>query len=188
MSETKTTQFGNRAGEDIVGRDKNVNVYSQKRSQISCLNEKYLIEKDGDSEVYEIIRVLLHYTERESDDFRGLEEKLQDANREEDYIEYAKIQKELFAKRLMKRDLSPSAQKIFAYILGKVKTKFVHNVIPKIKAGCSEAEVDKSILENVIEPIFEELEDNVLDVSMDEMIGMLFFLTGNCHICWTKIC
>jgi hypothetical protein len=188
MSESKTTQIGNRAGNDIVGRDKIVNQYSKKRSQITCLNERYLAERENDTEVYEIIKVLLHYSERETEDFRGLEGKLKDASREEDYIEYAKQQKELFAKRLIKRDLSPSAQKIFAYILGKVKTRFVHDVIPKIKSGCSEAEVEKSILVNVIEPIYEELEENVLDVSMDEMIGMLFFLTGNCHISWTKQC
>lgn len=188
MTDTKITQIGNRAGNDIVGRDKIVNQYSKKRSQISFLNEKFIAEKDNDSEMYEIIKVLLHYTKRENEDFLGLEGKLQSANRQEDYIEYAKEQKELFAKRLIKRDLSPSAQKIFAYILGKVKTRFVHDVIPKIKSGCSEDVVEKSILKNVIEPIFEELEENVLDISMDEMVGMLFFLTGNCHISWTKQC
>jgi len=187
MSETKTTQIGNKAGNDIVGRDKNVTVYSQRRSQISFLNEKYLSEKDNGSEVYEIIKLLLHYTIRESKDIRGLEGKLQDANRE-GYIEYAKEQKELFVKRLMKNDLSPSAQKIFAYILGKIKANFVHKIIPKIKSGSSELEINNSILENVIAPIFEELEENVLDVSMDEMIGMLYYLTGNCHINWTNIC
>lgn len=184
----KVSQWFNRTGGDSVGRDKITKIYNRSHSQIAVLNEKYLEECDSKTEVYEFIKALLHYTTRDTKSLHGLEEKLLSAERDDDFIEFAKEHKELFAKRLLKRDLSLAAQRIFAYLLGKTKASFVYNVIPIIKSGANREKIDSAIYSNVLEPIFNELEDNVLDLTMDEIVGMLFYLTGNCHINWTKEC
>lgn len=189
-STTKVTQIGNRISGNNAGRDiVTLNTYNYStRSQIAYLNERYKEECDNNTEVCQYIRELLHYTERSDEEIKGLDYKLKLVNRDDDFIQFATKQKELFAKRLLKRDLSPAAQKIFAYIMGKIKLSFMHNIVPKIKSGISEQEIDRIIYSVVIEPIFNELEENVLDLTMDEIHGMLFYLTGNCHIYWNKLC
>lgn len=189
MSKTTSTQIGNKAGGDVVGRDKhektvNIHKYGSRRTPISILNDKYLQEMQGETEIFEYIQVLMHYVDSSEDDVRGLEDKLRSALRDRKYIEEAKKYKELFAKRLIKRDLSPSAQKIFAYLLGKIKQSFRHKIIPSIKKGIDRDTIEEMIFSDVIEPIYEGLEENVLDITWVEFIGMLYFLTGNCHLRW----
>ena len=36
----------------------------------------------------------------------------------------------------------------------------------------------------IIEPTYKHLEENILDINAVEIEGMLFFLTGNCHLRW----
>jgi hypothetical protein len=188
-SQIDVTQTGNRIGRDLAGRDiVTTNVYNSKRSQISYLNEKYKEECQNQTEVCEYIKGLLHYTDRGDEPIKGLDHKLKQVNRDAQYIEFATRQKELFAKRLLKRDLSPAAQRIFAYMMGKIKLNFIHNIIPRIKAGATEAEIDGLICSSVLEPAVTELEENVLDFTVDEIEGMLFYLTGNCHISWNGLC
>ncbi len=189
MSKTISTQIGNKAGGDIVGRDKhektvNIYKYGSRRTPISILNDKYIEEMQEETEIFEYIQSLMHFVDPVEDDFKGLEDKLKSALRDSNYIEDAKKHKELFAKRLIKRDLSPSAQKIFAYLLGKLKQSFRHKIIPSMKNGISQDIIEEMIFSNVIEPIYGELEENVLEITWDEFIGMLFFLTGNCHLRW----
>jgi hypothetical protein len=181
MSDTKSLQIGSRAGGDIVGRDKHV--YSGKRTPISILSEKYKNECESQNELKNFIDALMHYVDFD-DDVKGLEVKLQAGGKRNDYIESAKINKELFAKRLVKRDLSFTAQMIFVHILGRIKTSFQHKIVPQIKTGITEAVIERAIYDDVIAPINEELEENVLQLTMDEISGMLYFLTGNCHIRW----
>jgi hypothetical protein len=38
----------------------------------------------------------------------------------------------------------------------------------------------------IISPVSELLGENVLDIYPDELSGMLYFLTGNCHIRWVS--
>lgn len=189
MSKTTSTQIGNKPGGDLVARDKhattvNIHKYGSRRTHISILNDKYLQEMRGETEIFEYIQILMHYVDSPEDDVRGLEDKLRSALRDRNYIEEAKKYKELFAKRFIKRDLSPSAQKIFAYLLGKIKQSFRHKIIPSIKNGIDHNTIEEMIFSDVIEPIYEGLEENVLDITWDEFIGMLYFLTGNCHLRW----
>jgi len=189
MSKTTSTQIGNKPGGDLVGRDKYeettiIQKYGARRTSLSILNDKYLQEMHEETEIYEYIQELMHYVDSSEDDVRGLEDKLRSALRDTNYIEEAKRYKELFAKRLVKRDLSPSAQKIFAYLLGKIKQSFRYKIIPSIKSGIDCDTIEKMIFSDVIEPINKELEENVLNITWDESIGMLYFLTGNCHLRW----
>ena len=187
MSKTTSTQIGNKPSGDLVARDKKtviIHKYGSRRTSISILNDKYLQEMRKDTEIFEYIQQLLHYVDSPEDDVRGLEEKLRSALRDRNYIEEAKKYKELFAKRLIKRDLSPSAQKIFAYLLGKIKQSFRHKIIPSIKNGVDHHTIEEMIFSDVIEPIYEGLEENPLEITWDESIGMLYFLTGNCHLRW----
>jgi hypothetical protein len=45
--------------------------------------------------------------------------------------------------------------------------------------------INSLISEKVINPLIVELGDNLFDFTPDDVQGMLYFLTGNCHIKWT---
>ncbi len=189
MSKNTSTQIGVKAGRDNIGRDKyenvtNVHNYGARRSQLSILNDKYLQEMQEETDIFEYIQSLMHFVDPVEADVRGLEDKLKAASRDSRFIEEAKKYKELFAKRLIKRDLSPSAQRIFAYLLGKIKQSFRHKIVPSMKSGMEQEKIEELIFSDVIEPIYDELEENVLEITWDEFIGMLYFLTGNCHLKW----
>jgi hypothetical protein len=47
-------------------------------------------------------------------------------------------------------------------------------------------EIKRAVQHEIIDPIEAMLGENVLDLYADEINGMLYFLTGNCHIRWTK--
>ncbi len=49
-------------------------------------------------------------------------------------------------------------------------------------------EVDAAILKEVIQPIQSLLIGTPLGSNNDCVIQLLYFLAGNCHICWDKKC
>ena len=58
------------------------------------------------------------------------------------------------------------------------------HIIPLIKEGLSKTLINKAIQETIIDPIHHLLEVNILNLCSDEIHGMLYFLTGNCHLKW----
>ena len=79
-----------------------------------------------------------------------------------------------------------SAQKIYAYLLGEVWNRFNLLVVPGIKEGGSKLEVDELIQDKVIGPVLDLIPENVFDLYPPHITGMLFFLTGTCHVKWER--
>jgi hypothetical protein len=42
------------------------------------------------------------------------------------------------------------------------------------------------IKDEIINVLLQKLGENILEIYADSISGMLFFLTGNCHIKWSK--
>ncbi|OGU35307.1 MAG: hypothetical protein A2068_12280 [Ignavibacteria bacterium GWB2_35_6b] len=185
--ENKVKQSNITAGGSVAGRDNNTyNNISQNRNLYMCeLIKKFKSEQEQNKTVTEIIDELRHYKTNIDNGSKviGLEQKLINGSRE-DLIDFAIITKERFAKKLIKYEYFESAQGIFSYLLAIIYSNFNIYISPLLKENKTAIEINKKIDEHVINPLLIELDENVLKIHKDEINGMLFFLTGNCHIKW----
>lgn len=115
----------------------------------------------------------------------GLEQKLKNGGRD-DLIETAIERKDLFAKRLVKTQLNQRRQGVFLYILQKISFSFEETIRPLMKKGIDNEAIDSAILYGIVETIYREVmaEDPTIDQAT--ISGMLYFLTGKCHLLWEK--
>ena len=107
----------------------------------------------------------------------GLEKKLIDGNFTEYQIHKALSQKEKYAKRVVMGEMFLAQQRIdveiFSLILENQSKKYILEILN----------------EKVIQPILEILnkegaEDNYLNYNANDIFGMVYFLTGKCHLNW----
>jgi len=177
---------GDNAGRDIFKDiSLEVMVYSGPISPMTALTETLKRELRDNKEIQSILPTLGHYMSLvDGDDVIGLEEKLRAANRDQE-IEKALGKKEIIAKRLQKHSTYRSAQEIYILVLGNILERFKAYVTPLIESGAPDAEIKICIFENVVNPTMNMMEQNALKIYWDEIWGMIYFLTGNCHIKWT---
>lgn len=143
-------------------------------------------EAEEDKVLTSYIRQLEVYTRRvENEEVIGLEEKLRLAGRDHQ-LTIAKALKENVYADIKANIFSPTYQLIVATLMSKVHERFDTQIRPLIKAGTDSAHVDKVVSEQITIPISNELDEcpQFEDVALDYVRGMLFFLTGNCHIRW----
>lgn len=139
--------------------------------------------KDPDFEGY-IDELASYMTDIESRRVIGLEEKLKKANRE-DLIVTAMELKELFAKKLAKEQLSLFLQKVYVQILAVIRNKFNGIIKPLIAEGKEISVIDGEIYYKIVEEIHNHVAPHVTELTMDHIAGMLYYLTGKCHVEWT---
>lgn len=196
---TKTTdlsssiQYGLHAGGDIAGRDINKNIVNYGVPVGPCpvlkeLSQTLASELEGKLESSEILARLQHYTTQVvNEEVIGLAAKLEEANMTA-ILKRAEREKEAFSKRLTELQFFPAAQKAFAHLLSEVYSRFNHHVLPKLEAGAGTEAIHVAIQEGIISPIAQKIGDSPLQLYQEEINGMLFFLTGNCHIRWKAGC
>lgn len=182
----------------MPGRDKNVEnnliLYEQdpyRPSSMEILCKKYKQQREQNIEVRKQIRQLEHFTVPVAGEtVRGVEDKLKEAQvadgGRDRFIEFAKQAKELYAKNLAEHTFWEAAQEIHAALLSLVWTQFHNHIMPHLAAELSQAQLNALVQKFIIAPIKAELGENVLRLYDGEIHGMLYFLTGNCHIKWTK--
>ncbi|WP_366945611.1 ABC-three component system protein [Polaromonas sp.] len=180
-----TTQTANKAGRDIIGGNK----IEQFAAPSTPLTRLYEIFRDANAAApytAQISDMLQHYCATTTgSDVRGLEEKLNASNRQ-DLLADASMWKEQASKMIMKWQTSPVAQDILTHILTRLHAEFTLNVRPAVEAGKTREEVDELISSKVLQPAHVMLGDNDLGLSYIDLLGLLFFLGGNCHIRWDK--
>jgi hypothetical protein len=183
----KVVQKDNAAEGDLVGRDKNVtNILVQ--GQISALRRRSqeLKELYSNDEGYrgfiEKLQKYLTYAESNRA-VRSLEEKLT-AGQRADLVGEAKVLKEQFAKKISRHQFSDQAQELFSHILAQIHSFFNSKVRPLIAAKTDNVVIDALIYDELIKKIYDEVGDGTLNIDMQEIRGMLFYLTGNCHLEW----
>jgi len=180
------TQAGNIVAGSQAGRDVNITLGTDPRTTMRTLTRRFREEVQQDEAFRAVIDSLQYFLDPSAPDTSfDLETKLSAAKRENDLSEATAL-KELFAKKLARHQLSPAAQQIFAWALGHLQISFQVHVRPMIISGEAPAAIDKVVFDKVIRPTIAELEDNVLILNYQELRGMLYYLTGNCHIEWHR--
>jgi hypothetical protein len=193
VADSNPTQSQNVVAGDQAGRDihkTTVINYGHGpgcRSEIVLLTEKFRAERANDVTFNETIAKLEHFhAEIHDEPIVGVEDKLAAAGYSPQMVEFAKKTKELFAKKLVEFQLFESAQRIQALLLAEVYSRFHNFIAPMIASDADLTEINEVVQHEIIEPIQTMLGENVLGLYADEINGMLYFLTGNCHIRWTK--
>jgi len=169
-------------GDVVVGTKK---VYNTQPTSLSHLYEIFRDAEQSSTHNSNIADLLQHYNAVASFDVRGLEVKLTDGGRA-DIIPEALIWKQRAAMIIARWQTSPVTQDIITHILSFIHSEFVQHVKPAIQAGQSRIDVEALISEKVLAPTNAMLGENDLQITSIDVLGMLYFLGGNCHIRWDK--
>lgn len=191
MPENDVTQSGNIASGDIAGRDltkKTSMVFEAPAKTISAIQVLYQRlekEKADNAKIPGFIADLDYYFQPLSGEVIGLDGKLRNG-KYDSLIDYALRVKEKYHKKLYQHQFSETAQLINKHFLTLVESCFQTQVYPHIFAGATPEEVTYLVQKFIIDRLLDELGDNVLDFAADDINGMLYFLTGNCHLKWAR--
>ena len=189
---SKTKQIKNTVSGDLAGGDIdksnhfNFNRNTKICSDIKELYAKFQYEKENNIVFKQIIEELERYTTPKKDEkIIGLEAKLEAGNRES-FIDYAIEQKHYYTKKLYEYQFYESAQNINIYLLGLIRMYFMNHVYPLILKGDNIESVNLILDEKVVQPLLMEIDGNTLGFKPEDIMGMIYFLTGNCRIKWSK--
>lgn len=188
---TSITQKGIKAGGKVVGQDDNSvhieNAFIGAGKTISRLKKllaSFWHEYSNNIQFKNEVDELQYYKDQvDSGPIEGLEAKLIAGGRGGAVAEATK-KKEIFARKLSKLKYYKSAQLVFVYLLGRTEETFKSEIHPMIASGADRAEIDSAIMAKIVEPILDELEGDEMLTSYILPYGMLYYLTGNCHIKW----
>lgn len=185
---TAVSQKGNTTHDgDIVAGNQYKPTYHQTlapASPLARLYERLRAERDDMPRMAQISEQLQHYCTAKTDgDVRGLKEKLEASGRQ-DLLLLATELKQSATKNLMKYQTSGVAQDILTHVLAKLYLEFVLQVTPAVQVGAGRREVDSLVSEKVVNATFAMLGDNDLNLTPADLLGLLFYLGGNCHIRW----
>lgn len=179
-------QEGNTAGGHISGRDTNIthNQIIRSSQRLADLVARCREELEGDSDLRGFIDDLLLFTDpidpSQRPDLKG---KMERAHRGDEVPRAVRL-KELFWKRLDRNQFSPAAQEIYAFLLGLIQHRFRVHVVPLIRDGADRHEINDVVEEKVVGAVFREIDENPLTINIQQIRGMLYYLTGNCHVRW----
>jgi hypothetical protein len=163
------------------------NVYFSKKTRFAKRFEKLNIEVACDERYDGIMESLKYYlTSRDGID---MPTKLQDGGFRESEIIEATKKKEKFAKRLELNKFFESAQWIDCQLFGKIKMDFEAFILPLVNASVSKDEILKEVVIKVVQPVLDLINiegenDEVLNYNADDIFGMVYYLTGQCHLNW----
>ena len=186
-SDNEISLSGSSVAGKFIGRDDNSFSISSNQDPslyLQDLYNKFQVEMNSNPELKEFCEELDYFNSIIDGDVIGLDEKLKAGNREK-IIFYAKDLKEKFHKKLIKTSqYSYIAQDINVYLLAKVKRGFMMEIYSLICNNESEEKINFLITERIINPVKAELGINLFKYNDEDIMGMIFFLTGNCHLKW----
>lgn len=136
----------------------------------------------------DIIEDLADYiTNHPSRKIIGLEGKLSNGNRL-DLQDRAVLLKNRFERRVAKNQMSLSEQHVYVQILSAINTIWHSKIKPLIEIENSNMVVDSAIYAELIEPVHKAIVRYDTLATSELVSGMLYFLTGKCHLEWSKSC
>lgn len=148
------------------------------------------IKKDvtADKSAVEVIEELADYiTENPRREIIGLERKLENGNRT-DLIDRAVLLKNRFERKVAKNQMSLAEQHVYVQILSAVSSIWHSRIKHLINLDSSKMVIDKAIQEELVDPIHKAIVRYDTLVSAESVTGMLYFLTGKCHLVWGESC
>ena len=139
-----------------------------------------------DEDLVDIIEALADYvTDNPNRKIIGLENKLRSGNRQ-DLEDRAILLKNRFERIVARNQMSLAEQHVYVQILSTINSIWHSKIKPLIDIGASTSTVDSAIFSELIEPVHKAVVRYDTLVTAETVSGMLFFLTGKCHLEWSK--
>jgi hypothetical protein len=183
MSNRATFKNSTVAG-DVVQGDKNV--LQAPLLPLEKAIQSIIDSTEDNHELEEIIEELAEYiTDRPDREIIGVEQKLINGGRG-DLLKDAVYLKNKFERTIAKEQMSLVTQRVYAHVLAMIGSSFNHNVRPLILENKSKSEVDQAIHKEIIEPVYQSIVGFNQQITTDLVVGMLYFLTGKCHLIWSE--
>ena len=162
-------------------------IYLTKQTRFSKRFEKLNKEVASDERYEGIMESLKYYLTKL--DGIDMPTKLEDGGFKESEIIEATRKKERYAKKLELNRFFESAQWIDSQLFGKIKMDFEAFILPLINTGASKEEILKEVVLKVVQPVLDLINiegenDEVLNYNADDIFGMVYYLTGQCHLNW----
>ena len=163
-------------------------VYFSPKTRFAKRFEKLNHEVANNIRYNEIMDSLKNYLTK-LDGTKDMPEKLKDGNFNENEIIRAIRRKENYAKKLERNRFFESAQWIDSQLFAKIKIEFEAHIEPLINNGASKDEIVKEVAVKVVNPVLELINsegenDEYLSYNAEDIFGMIYYLTGQCHINW----
>jgi len=163
------------------------NVYLAKKTRFARRFEKLNQEVKTDERYEGTMEAFKFYLTKL--DGISAEKKLSDGGFSENEIIKAIRRKEKYAKRLQLNRFFESAQWIDSQLFAKIKMDFEGYITPLIDTETPKKEILKEVIVKVVQPVLDLInlegeDDEVLNYNAEDIFGMVYYLTGQCHINW----
>lgn len=162
-------------------------IYLSKKSRFSKRFEKLNIEVAQNERYNEIFDDLKYY--RTKLDGLDMPTKLQDGGFRTQEILSATRKKEKYAKKAERFRFFESAQWIDCQLFAKILDEYNTHVMPLVNQGADQGLIMLAVSEKVVNPVLELIniegeKDEFLNYDAEDVYGMIYYLTGQCHINW----
>lgn len=163
------------------------NIYFAKKTRFARRFERLNQEVKNDERYEGTMESLKYYLTKL--DGISAETKLYDGGFNQNEVISAIRRKERYAKRLQLNRFFESAQWIDSQLFAKIKMDFEAFILPLIDDGSSKSKILKEVVIKVVHPVLDLInlegeDDEVLNYNADDIFGMVYYLTGQCHINW----
>ena len=140
-------------------------------------------------QVSEATKEAVRFYETKLNGTKDMEQKLRDGGFKPMAIENAKRQKEYWAKEAFRTSDYPVIQDDNLLLYTRIVNEFNIYIMPMIEDGKPVRDIMTQLHELIVKPImniFQEngYSDDNLRYTYDHIYGMIYYLTGNCHINW----
>lgn len=170
-----------------IAKAENIYLQPSPQSRMDTYFQKLLkeIEEGITSDVFDELK----YYQTKLDGTKGMEQKLIDGGFRLSRIQEATQLKEMYAKIATKYDCYPSAQRIIQLLFARIKHEFYASIFPLIEQQQAINIVMQQVHEKIVVPISDMLNangayDTYLNFNEDHIYGMIYYLTGMCHLNW----
>jgi hypothetical protein len=162
-------------------------IYYSRQTRFSKRFEKLNSEVASDERYDGIMESLKYYLT--TLDGIDMSTKLKDGGFREKEIIEATRKKEKYAKKLELNKFFESAQWIDSQLFAKIKMDFEAFIVPLINTGQPKDTILREVVSKVVQPILELINiegesDLVLNYNAEDVLGMIYYLTGQCHLNW----
>jgi hypothetical protein len=164
------------------------NVYFVPKTRFAKRFEKLKQEVANDNRYDSIMDDLKYYLTK-LDGTKDMPTKLEDGGFSQNDIIQATRRKEKYAKKLEHNKFFLSAQLIDNELFAKILMDFETYVEPLIINNDTKDNILKKVVEKIVSPILDLINiegenDDILNYNADDIFGMIYYLTGQCHINW----